>query len=83
MAKPIVDGIEKDLEGEADVIRLNILKKTGREALMMYHVRAIPTLIVLDGCGEVAGKYVGIPRSGKVIETVRALPACEPDASAN
>ena len=39
LAKPIVDGIEKDLEGRAQVVRLNITSEQGRDIALGYNVR--------------------------------------------
>lgn len=73
MAKPIVDGLEKKLEGKAEVVRLDLMSKVGRQAARRYGVRAVPTLVVIDGQGNVVHGQAGIPRSGQVIEQVDAV----------
>jgi hypothetical protein len=78
VAKPVVDGIEKKLDGEAEIIRLDVTSRVGRDALRFYRVRMIPTLVVLDGCGEPVVTYTGIPDPDRVIQSVRAVPACTP-----
>ncbi len=80
MAKPVVDGIERELSGEADVIRINVLSSAGREAIYRFGVRAVPTLVVLDGCGEVVERQVGILNPGRVVEAARSA-ACVPGES--
>ncbi len=69
MAKPIVDGMEKKLNGKALVIRLDVLSEVGREAAMRYGVRGVPALVVVDA-GEIIYGQAGIPRPGQVIEQV-------------
>ena len=71
VAKPIVDGIEKDLRGKAKVIRVNLTSKIGREIAARYDVRSIPTLLVVNG-DEVTYRHQGVPRRGHVVEQVTA-----------
>jgi thioredoxin-like negative regulator of GroEL len=66
-AKPIVDGIEKDLEGRARVVRLNVSDPQGRDIAMQYAVRSLPTTIVVGGDGEVIDLHAGIPSRKKVV----------------
>ena len=78
MVKPVVDRIENQLEGQAEVIHLNIFSPVGREAALRYGVRAQPTLVVVDGCGQAVESYVGIPSARRVIERVQTTPSCTP-----
>jgi hypothetical protein len=73
VAKPIVNGIEKDLKGTAEVIRLNMLSGIGREAASRYGVPAVPTLVVLGPGGEVVYRHTGTPDRREVVERVNAL----------
>lgn len=73
MAKPIVDGLEADLAGQADVIRLDLLSAVGRQAASDFGVRGLPTLVLVDGQGEVVGMQVGLIRAGAVREAVDKL----------
>ena len=75
MAKPIVDGLEKDLKGKADVIRLNAMTSIGRQAAAHFGARGLPTLVLVDGNGEVVLTQVGIVRPGAVLEQVEQLNA--------
>ena len=65
-AKPIVDGIEKDLQGKAEVIRIDLLSKIGRDIAQRYNVRSAPTIVVVDGSEEIY-RHEGIPSRGKVV----------------
>jgi thiol-disulfide isomerase/thioredoxin len=73
VAKPIVDGLEKDLEGKADVIRLNAMTSIGRQAAAHFGARGLPTLVLVDGNGEVVLTQVGIIRSGPILDKVEHL----------
>lgn len=70
MAKPIVDGLEKKLTGKAEVIRLDIFSRVGRQAARQYGIRGVPALVVIDHTGQVIYRQAGIPRSGQVIEHI-------------
>jgi thioredoxin-related protein len=73
VAKPIVDGIERDLEGEASVVRLSVLSNVGARAAQRYGVRSVPTLLVFDGQGQLVEQRSGIPDRGRIVSTVREL----------
>jgi thiol-disulfide isomerase/thioredoxin len=72
LAKPIVNGIEKDLQGRAKVIRLNMLSRLGREAAKRFAVSAMPTLLVLDGKGDVLHRHAGMPNRKQVVDQTLA-----------
>jgi thioredoxin-related protein len=48
-----VDGLESDVQGQADVLRLDFFSDVGREAASRYGVKVLPTLLVFDGQGQV------------------------------
>ena len=73
MAKPIVDGLEKKLAGQAEVVRLDIMSEVGQQAAVRYGVRGVPTLILVDGYGQPVYHQVGIVRPGQVIDQVEAV----------
>jgi hypothetical protein len=60
LAKPVVDGIEKELEGRAQVVRLNAMD-------------GVATLVVLDGAGEVVYAKTGSPNRGEVLAAVEGV----------
>jgi cytochrome c-type biogenesis protein len=68
-----VDGVEEKLTGKAEVIRLDVFSRVGRQAAARYGVRGIPAFVVVDGSGQAAYSQVGLPRSGQLIEQVEAL----------
>lgn len=65
-----MDGIEADLEGQADVLRLDILSDVGGEAMETYEVKAVPTILVFDGEGQVLFRQVGKPDADAIRWTV-------------
>ena len=68
-----MDRLEAQLVNKAQVVRLDILSRVGRQAAARYGVRGTPTLVVVDGSGQlVYGRY-GIPMPGQVIEQVDTL----------
>ncbi|MBN1994626.1 MAG: hypothetical protein JW953_18145 [Anaerolineae bacterium] len=70
MAKPIVDGLEKKLAGQAAVVRLDVMSQAGRQAAARYGVRGLPTLVVVDGNGQAVYSQVGLVRPGQVVEQI-------------
>ena len=73
MAKPIVDGIEKDLKGKAEVVRLNMMSKVGREVASRYGVPAVPTILVLDAGSQVIYRHTGMPDRREIVGVAVAL----------
>ena len=73
MAKPIVDGLERNLDGKAEVIRLDVMSQVGRQAARRFGVRGLPTLVLVDGDGQVTLTQVGLLRPGEVQTRVDAL----------
>jgi len=73
MAKPIVDGLERELQGRAQVLRLGVMDDVGGELAMRYGVRGVPTLVLLDGAGETVLTQVGLPDQAEIIAAVGEL----------
>ena len=70
MAKPIVDGLERELEGQARVVRLSILSRTGQAAARRYGVMGMPTFLIFDGQGELIGRQAGFPKRNEITALV-------------
>ena len=66
MAKPIVDGLERELEGQARVVRLSALSALGQEVAQRYDVRGVPTFLIFDGQGALIGRQVGFPNRSEI-----------------
>jgi thioredoxin-like negative regulator of GroEL len=61
LAKPIVDGLERELEGQARVERLSILSELGRDVAAQFGVSSVPTFLIFDAQGTLIGRQVGLP----------------------
>jgi hypothetical protein len=61
-----VDGLERNLEGQAQLVRLSILSEIGREVAQQYGVRSVPTFLIFDGEGTLVGREVGLPNRGRI-----------------
>jgi thioredoxin-related protein len=68
-----VDGLERDLEGEAQVLRLSVLDDVGGQLAMRYGVRGVPTFVLLDGAGDVVLMQGGMPDRESIQVTVAGL----------
>jgi thioredoxin-related protein len=73
VAKPVVDGLERDLGERAQVLRLSVSDRISAELAGRYGVRGVPTFILLDGDGEPVLVQVGIPKSGEIVKAVEEL----------
>ena len=73
MAKPVVDGLERDLQGKAALLRLNLSDAVSAELAARYGVRAVPTFVLLDGKGDPVLSRVGTPDREEVVGAVEQL----------
>jgi thioredoxin-related protein len=73
MAKPVVDGLERDLQGKVQVLRLSVMEEIGGQLALRYGVRGVPTLVLLDGTGEVVLRQTGVLDRAEVIAAVEEL----------
>lgn len=73
MAKPVVDRLERDLEGQAEVLRLSAWSSVGRELAARYGVRGVPTFLLFDGTGELRHYQVGKLDADQVKAEINAL----------
>ena len=72
LAKPIVDGLERELDGQATVIRLDTNDQLGLQIAHRYGVRGLPTLLVFDGDGELIHRESGPPSKNRILAAVGA-----------
>ncbi len=68
-----MDRLERELEGQAQVLRLNVMDAVGGKLAMRYGVRGVPTLVLLNGAGEVVLKQVGMPERAEITAAVQEL----------
>jgi thioredoxin-related protein len=73
VAKPVVDGLERELDGRARVLRLSVRDDVAAQLAARFGVRAVPTFVLLDGTGELVLSQVGIPKRQQIVEAVARL----------
>jgi hypothetical protein len=66
-----VNGLEKDLGGEVEVVRVDLNSNTGQEIAGHYDVTSAGTTILLDGSGAITYKHKGFPERKKIMATLR------------
>lgn len=71
-AKPAVDGLEREYEGRALVLRADIRSDAGRTLAAHYGIRTVPGWVVFDGRGEVVWRAHGT-RGAPIPDLRRAL----------
>ena len=68
-----MDRLERDLGGQASVIRLNVREPAGRDVMKAYGVYLVPTFLVFDGAGNLLLRQGGaFPDVRTIKESVRA-----------
>jgi len=68
-----VDRLEKRLQGRAEVIRVDALRGPGPTLFRRYGVRALPTMLVFDGQGNLVYSQSGIPNTAAIEQAVNGL----------
>jgi len=60
-SKPAIDQLEKDLAGQAQILRLDVKDKVGGTLAAQWGVRGVPTFFILDGQGNKLYTHIGKP----------------------
>lgn len=68
----MVDGLERELEGRASVLRANLQSDAGRVVAARYEITTVPGFVVLDPRGEVVLRVNGA-RGVPVADVRRAV----------
>lgn len=58
------------MQSVADVIRIDLASRMGREIGSRYSVTAVPTTVVVNAGGEVIYQHAGIPDRTAVVQAV-------------
>ncbi|OQY16593.1 MAG: hypothetical protein DRI77_04605 [Chloroflexi bacterium] len=61
-----MDGLERDLENQARVVRLSVLSKLGQQIAQRHGVRGVPTFLIFDGQGNLIERQTGFPNKNKI-----------------
>jgi hypothetical protein len=76
VAKPVVDGLERDLAGRLRVAHVDINDDAGRRLTARYRIRAVPAFLLLDPRGEVLYQQLGgRPDVGEIERLLAAVEA--------
>jgi thioredoxin-related protein len=68
-----VDRLERELEGQAQVLRLSIWSPVGRRLAAQYGVRGVPTFLLFDGSGQLNHYQVGRLDAQRVKEEISLM----------
>lgn len=71
IAKPIVNGFEKEMAGSVDVVHLSLLSAAGREIGGRYGVKVVPTSLLFNNQGELIQRVNGVPKKEDLISQIR------------
>lgn len=70
-ARPVVDGLERDVASFARVVRLNLQDAVGQRVAAERQVRLVPTFLVLDGQGRERARHQGLPNGQRLERALR------------
>lgn len=70
-----MDGLETDLRGTAQVVRLDLFSPDGSAFFRDQQLGSVPVLVVLDPTGTVRYRANGLPNTDQIRQAVRALAA--------
>jgi hypothetical protein len=70
-AQPVIKGLERELAGRAQVVRLNIAEPPGAEAEARYGATKVPVILVLDTDGTELYRTEGkVPRRQALLDAL-------------
>lgn len=70
--KPVVDRLERTLEGIAGVVRLNVREEVGKEFWDRYQLEVVPSFIILSGTGQEIWRQQGeSPDRQRIVESIQ------------
>lgn len=72
-AKPVVDGMEKELGRHVRFVRLDVTSTTGKKIASSVALDLVPTFIGYDKDGNERWRYQQLPSKGELWRRVAAL----------
>jgi len=69
-----VDRLERELQGQAQVLRLSAASPVGRVLVARYGVRGVPTFLLFDGSGKMIHYQVGRLDGDRIKTEIANLP---------
>jgi thioredoxin-related protein len=73
LAKPVVDRLEQELQGQVQVLRLSVADDVGGQLAVRYGARGVPTFVLLNGTGKVVFQQGGMPDREAIKSAVEEL----------
>jgi thiol-disulfide isomerase/thioredoxin len=70
-AKPVVDGLEREFEGDAYVVRVELSSDPGRQLARRYRIDTVPSFVAFDGDGDIVFRRNGA--SGVPLKELRRV----------
>ncbi len=70
---PIVDGLEREFEGQLKIIRLDADVPANERIQLSYGMRGHPTFLILDEAGEVSAQFIGQQTAVTLREAMTAV----------
>ncbi len=69
-----MDGLERELAGRAQVVRLNVADEPGQRARERFETEKVPAIILLDGAGHEVYRTEGkLPRRQQIFEALDGI----------
>ena len=72
VSKRLVDGLERDLEGQATVLRVSADEDVGRAVVRRYGLGLLPTFVVFTADGRERYRESGMPDVDRLKEEALA-----------
>jgi len=72
-----VDGLERELTGRMQVVRLDVVSTIGRQATRTYEASGLPTFLLFDGQGQIVYRQAGLINRERVREIINTLESRE------
>ena len=62
-----MNGIQKELDGKAEVVRINLWSKLGKQIGEKYGVASPNTSLLINGHGDIVYQHKGMPDRKQII----------------
>lgn len=83
MMEPILNEVEKEYEGRAAIIFIDVWQKQNQEYIRRFGIRGIPTQIFFDKDGNEIERHVGFMDKKGIVTRLDKLGVSPPPAAGN
>ena len=66
-----MDQLEKELENQVNVIRLDVMTEAGRDFREEFSIRVTPGFVLVNDENKELWQFIGIPNSKTLLERVK------------